>query len=115
MLTFRLVYCYVCTDPDIEIRFGMSPTRISLSIFTIMTAIYKVSLPYFSTPKIWLNHMPYYASLIEKKTDGISKTVWGIIDGTLRKTCRPTYYQKLLYSGHKRHHCIKFQSQHLMV
>jgi hypothetical protein len=36
--------------------------------------------------------------------------VWGFIDGTLRKTCRPTYFQKRTYSGHKRCHGLKFQS-----
>ena len=36
--------------------------------------------------------------------------VWGFIDGTLRKTFRPSHFQKLVYSGHKRCHGIKFQS-----
>jgi nuclease HARBI1 len=36
--------------------------------------------------------------------------VWGFIDGTLRHTCRPTYFQKQMYSGHKRTHGLKFQS-----
>ncbi|OWZ16071.1 hypothetical protein PHMEG_00010185 [Phytophthora megakarya] len=35
---------------------------------------------------------------------------FGFIDGTIRRICRPTYYQKQAYSGHKRTHCIKFQS-----
>lgn len=35
---------------------------------------------------------------------------WGFIDGTVRQTCRPGRNQKLVYSGHKRFHGLKFQS-----
>lgn len=35
---------------------------------------------------------------------------WGFIDGTIRPICRPTYWQRVAYSGHKRFHGIKFQS-----
>ncbi|MGH7974246.1 MAG: transposase family protein [bacterium] len=34
----------------------------------------------------------------------------GIIDGTLRQMCRPKYYQKQTYSGHKRAHGLKYQA-----
>lgn len=34
----------------------------------------------------------------------------GFIDGTARSICRPSKNQKLFYSGHKRTHCLKFQS-----
>jgi nuclease HARBI1 len=53
--------------------------------------------------------MPYYAALIHGKC-GLVDSVWGFIDGTLRKICRPTYFQKQAYSEHKRSHGIKFQS-----
>ena len=36
---------------------------------------------------------------------------WGFIDGTPRPMARPTRNQKIMYSGHKRTHCIKFQVQ----
>ncbi|XP_067040714.1 uncharacterized protein [Acropora muricata] len=35
---------------------------------------------------------------------------WGFIDGTLRPCCRPIRNQRILFSGHKRVHGIKFQS-----
>ena len=53
--------------------------------------------------------MTYYADRVYAKC-GLVQSVWGFIDGTLRKTCRPSFFQKLLYSGHKRAHGIKFQS-----
>ena len=34
---------------------------------------------------------------------------WGFIDGTVRPVARPTCSQNVLFSGHKRVHCIKFQ------
>ena len=35
---------------------------------------------------------------------------WGFIDGTVLPICRPQKHQRELFSGHKRHHCLKFQS-----
>ena len=34
---------------------------------------------------------------------------WGFIDGTARPIARPKRNQKVMYSGHKRVHCLKFQ------
>jgi hypothetical protein len=34
---------------------------------------------------------------------------WGFIDGTAKSISRPIYNQKIMYSGHKRIHCLKFQ------
>lgn len=38
------------------------------------------------------------------------QNVWGFVDGTCLYSCRPTKLQRLLYSGHKRRHCLKFQA-----
>lgn len=35
---------------------------------------------------------------------------WGFIDGTARRICRPSVNQELYFSGHKRFHCVKYQS-----
>lgn len=35
---------------------------------------------------------------------------WGFIDGTARAICRPSINQEQYFSGHKRHHCVKYQS-----
>ena len=34
----------------------------------------------------------------------------GFIDGTCRQNCRPIRDQKSIYNGHKRYHCLKYQS-----
>lgn len=35
---------------------------------------------------------------------------WGFIDGTPRPMAQPTCNQRIMYSGHKRTHCIKFEA-----
>ena len=37
-------------------------------------------------------------------------TVAGFIDGTLRRICRPSRFQRAVFNGHKRHHGLKWQN-----
>lgn len=41
---------------------------------------------------------------------GAIPNCWGFIDGTARPICRPSINQEEYYSGHKRYHCVKYQS-----
>jgi hypothetical protein len=54
--------------------------------------------------------MPMFANI--PNTDGQNSltTMVGFIDGTMHCMCQPSFFQRLLYSGHKHHHGIKFQS-----
>ena len=54
--------------------------------------------------------MPYYAMLIEQKTEGLMDCVWGFIDGTIRWMARPIYHQRSIYTRFKKCHGVKFQS-----
>ena len=94
---------------DMEGFFGMRKSHISAAIRTFVDVLYLFAYRFLNDPSIYKPRMPVYASLIEAKI-GIVNNIWGFIDGTLRKICRPTYNQRLLYSGHKRSHGIKFQS-----
>ena len=94
---------------DMEAYFGYRRSKISASIKAMVHALHALSLQYLDNPSIFQHRMAYYAERIFAKC-GVVRTVWGFIDGTLRKTCRPSFFQKLLYSGHKRAHGIKFQS-----
>jgi hypothetical protein len=89
--------------------FGFGKSKLSAGILTMVNALHSLSLRYLDSPSIYRGRMPYYAALIHQKC-GLVDSVWGFIDGTLRKICRPTYFQKQAYSGHKRSHGIKFQS-----
>ena len=94
---------------EMEGYFGIRRSKISSGIYTMVNALHSLVLKYLDNPSIFHGRMPYYAERIYAKC-GFAETTWGFIDGTLRKTCRPSLFQKLLYSGRKRCHGIKFQS-----
>jgi quinol monooxygenase YgiN len=94
---------------EMEGYFGIRRSKISAGIFAMTNALHSLAVRYLDNPSIFHGRMAYYAERIYNKC-GLAETTWGFIDGTLRKTCRPSYFQKLLYSGHKRCHGIKFQS-----
>ena len=54
--------------------------------------------------------MPNFAELIQNKTDGVAENIWGFINGTIRKTSRPVYHQRVVYTWFKKCHGLKFQS-----
>ena len=72
-------------------------------------AIHALSVQYLDNPVIFHNRLPYYAERVYHNC-GLVETDWEFTDGTLCKTCQPRLFEKLMYSGHKRCHRIKFQS-----
>ena len=54
--------------------------------------------------------MQYLAELIQNKTDGVAANIWGFINGTIRKTTRLIYHQRVVYTWFKKCHSLKFQS-----
>jgi len=50
-----------------------------------------------------------YAHAVQEKEAPLLRCV-GFIDGTARHLARPSSNQRMFFSGHKRAHCIKFQS-----
>ena len=96
--------------PDMEKIFGIQKSRLSAIIQSFSEALYQISIPYLTDPTIWHHRMPYYSQLISNKTRGIANNIWGFIDGTMRKTCRPIYHQRLVYTQFKKCHGLKFQS-----
>ena len=96
--------------PEMERFFNMRKSKLSSIILTFTSAVYEVANQYLSNPAIFSNRWEFLAELVRNKSDGAVHGVWGFIDGTLRKTCRPSLFQRLAYSGHKRCHGIKFQS-----
>jgi len=96
--------------PEMERFFCMRKSHMSACLKTFMHAFYQVSTKYFTDVSIWRPRMDLYARLISNKAKCEGIRVWGFIDGTVRRTCRPSKFQRLAYSGHKRCHGIKFQS-----
>ena len=56
---------------------------------------------------IWLDLAAYFAAIHAK--GAALQQCWGFIDGTVRPIAWPTRNQRIMYSGHKRIHCLKFQ------
>jgi len=56
---------------------------------------------------VWLDP-EQFAEAIHEKGAPLTQC-WGFIDGTSRPICRPVRNQRIMYSGHKRIHCLKFQ------
>ena len=95
---------------DMDHIFGMSRSKLSAIIQTFSLALYHVSMPYLSNLSIWYQQMLYYSELIKKKTGNVIDTLWGFIDGMIRKTACPLYNQRTVYMKFKKCHGIKFQS-----
>lgn len=56
---------------------------------------------------VWLD-APAFAEAIKDAGSQLDNC-WGFIDGTTRPIARPVRNQSVVYSGHKRYHCLKFQ------
>jgi DDE superfamily endonuclease len=90
--------------------FCIRKSKLSAIIDTFLSALYEVAYPYFNNMNYHHERIEEYAATVAAKSNGLVEDVWGFVDGTLRPCCRPTVGQRLLFSGHKRHHGIKFQS-----
>lgn len=64
-----------------------------------------VSLLYWLRPE----YLKIYSTAVSQKGSPLRRC-WGFIDGTARPMCRPSFAQVVAFSGHKRCHCLKFQS-----
>jgi hypothetical protein len=53
-------------------------------------------------------HLAAYATAIHESGVPL-ETIWTFIDCTIIQMCRPTWYQCQAYSGHKKHHTLKYQ------
>ena len=96
--------------PEMEQSLKIRKSKLSSIIQTFSRALYNFAIPFLSGATLWHHRMPYYAKLIENKTNGLMDCVWGFIDGTIRKTARPVYHQRSVYTRFKKCHGVKFQS-----
>ena len=99
-----------CLRPDMEHTLKMSKSKLSSIIRMFSTALHKFATPYLNEVTLWLSRVPYYAMLIQQKTEGLMDCIWGFIDGTIRRRARLLYHQRTLYTRFKKCHGVKFQS-----
>ena len=78
-------------------------------LYAITNSMYDLAYIYLNNLIIFVDRMPLYTRKCHDKC-GLLPHAWGYIDGILRKICRPTYFQRQAYSGHKHCHRVKFHS-----
>ena len=102
---------YPCRLVELEAFFSMSRTTISRIVNHSLRFIHENHghLLQFDSSKMTSARQECLAAAIHRKGAPLSNCV-GFIDGTIRPMCRPTRNQKAFYNGHKRIHCLKFQS-----
>ena len=62
---------------------------------------------------VWLDPEIFSQAIYNKGSP--LEQCWGFIDGTARPIPRPIRSQRIMYSGHKIIHCLKFQVCYLEV
>jgi hypothetical protein len=112
LFLFRITYP-TRISPEMENRFNMSPTRISLVLDFFAQLMHQIASPFINDITIWHHHVEECAGAVWEATGEIETHAWGFIDGTLQQTCRPSEHQQEVYSGHKRKHGMKYQSVYL--
>lgn len=101
---------YPCRLKDLEEEFGRKESVLSSAINVTVKLVYeKIKTKMAFDERIVDRYHRQSAAAIFQKVGRLSNCI-GFIDGTIRPICRPTWYQEQAYSGHKKVHCIKFQS-----
>jgi hypothetical protein len=89
--------------------FGCSRSQISTIFNDVAVFLYqrfKTRL-FFDRRRLIQRRMEWFARAIEQQGGG--DRVWGWIDGTISRICRPIDNQRAFYSGYKKHHGYKYQ------
>ena len=97
---------------DLSPLFGRTKFELSNIFSTTMAYVYNEYTPLLDTlDRPWLSqaNLDVMATAVMQKNAPL-ENCWGFIDGTVRPICRPKLNQRVVYSGHKRVHGLKFQS-----
>lgn len=97
---------------DLEEKFGRAKSSLSSISNTVLDIVFanKSHLLHDLRNLNWLTEvrLRQYAAAVGAMCP--VQNCWGFIDGTARPICRPSQRQEEYYSGHKRVHCVKYQS-----
>ena len=97
---------------DLASLFGRKPSDISRAVKFVLDHIYEHFcglLENLNRPLLSSQHLQEMAQSVQNKGCPFDRC-WGFIDGTIMQICRPKEHQRQVYSGHKKVHCLKFQS-----
>ena len=103
-------FAYPCRWCSLESIFGEDRSRLSRMHKLCVNFLYdRWGSKVYMDLAFLLPRLQSYRRAIFLKTDGVVANMWGFIDGTAREICRPSFFQRLFFSGHKRYHCLKYQ------
>ncbi|XP_050515881.1 uncharacterized protein LOC126892544 [Diabrotica virgifera virgifera] len=98
---------------DLKVIFGLSAQSLSQIINKTVNLILEghrsILEDLDNVPWLTQEKLEYYSQAVAAKGAAV-QNCWGFIDGTARRICRPSINQEAYYSGHKRWHCLKYQS-----
>ncbi|EIM80348.1 uncharacterized protein STEHIDRAFT_162765 [Stereum hirsutum FP-91666 SS1] len=96
---------------DITSRFDRSSCAVSMVINDLLLFLddtWSHLLGFDSDRLLSRQKIRAYAAAIHA-AGAPTETVWGFIDCTIRRICRPSYLQRIAYSGYKHFHAMKYQ------
>ena len=89
---------------------GINPKRVSAICNTMVRHLYdRWGYKLESSLPSDFNTLKRFADVIRRRTGFNNQCVVGYIDCTLKRVSRPVKYQKALYTGYKKIHCLKYQ------
>ena len=115
ILTALMVLLHRLHNPvtfiDMEETFGIPWYNLSRICTVMVNYVYELFIFRLAFDTVLLRaRAAMYAAAISRKCAGALHTCVGFLDGTLRQQCRPVRGQRAIFSGHKRHHGLKFQT-----
>ena len=94
-------------------KFARSRMIVSRIVNKMMRKIYRrcKKILYWDEERLHTEQLWHYAHAIARRNEHRHRVnnVFAFIDGTIQKIARPFKFQRQLYNGWKRCHCIKFQ------
>lgn len=96
---------------DLAMRFRRTQPAISEIFNWVCTYIdetWEHLLGFDSDSLLSPSNLEAYARAIYAKGAPV-ETIWGFIDCTIRRICRPTWWQRVAYNGYKKYHALKYQ------
>ncbi|RPA74036.1 hypothetical protein BJ508DRAFT_215714 [Ascobolus immersus RN42] len=97
---------------DLHLQYGWDIARTSYIVKATLQIIDRQwsHLLVFDSVRLTPEKLHGFAEVIQQKSQCPLNSVFGFIDGTIRKVARPTRYQKSVYNGWKRMHALKYHA-----
>ena len=94
---------------DLVPMFGRHVTELSVIFNVMLEEIHRKHHDKLeSVQQPWVHHEEFAEAIAAKGS--ILTNVWGFIDGTQGRLCRPHIGQESIFNGHKRIHSLKYQA-----